>query len=195
MIQDHTQYLLNKDLQHDSFKTSGMRRTSSRRSISLHPGQDGRCTVVIENSKSQNVQIFGYVYQNTNGQNRCPAWKTWSFFLSEICTVILWRDYYRKGNSGKISKLGMLICKPRKRTGPFLSVHVDNIKLAGKKQNIDPMWKVLVKEVDLGEPTSFLDHVYLGCTQRECETSNEIVDSYRNMSEYRISAGAKEKLP
>ena len=44
--------------------------------------------------------------------------------------------------------------------GLFLSVHVDDIKLAGKKQNLDPMWKVLNKEVDLGEPTSFLDHVY-----------------------------------
>ena len=29
-------------------------------------------------------------------------------------------------------------------------------KLAGKKQNLDPMWKVLSEEVDLGEPTSFL---------------------------------------
>ena len=35
-------------------------------------------------------------------------------------------------------------------------MYVDDIKLAGKKQNIDPMWKVLNKEVDLGEPTSFL---------------------------------------
>ena len=26
-----------------------------------------------------------------------------------------------------------------------------------------------MKHVDLGEPTSFLDHVYLGCTQRECK--------------------------
>ena len=34
--------------------------------------------------------------------------------------------------------------------------------MAGKKQNIDPMWKVFKKEVDLGEPTSFFDHVYLG---------------------------------
>ena len=46
--------------------------------------------------------------------------------------------------------------------GLFLSVYVDDIKLAGKKQNIDPMWKLLNKEVDLGESTSFLDHVYLG---------------------------------
>ena len=41
------------------------------------------------------------------------------------------------------------------------------------------MWKVFNKEVDLGEPTSFLDHVYLGCTQRQCEISKDIVDNYR----------------
>ena len=57
------------------------------------------------------------------------------------------------------------------------------MKLAGKKQNIDPMWKVLNKEVDLGEPTSFLDCVYLGCTQRQCEISKDIVDNYRTMFE------------
>ena len=81
------------------------------------------------------------------------------------------------------------------KKGLFLSVYVDEIKLAGKKQNINPMWKVLNKEVDLGEPTSFLDHVYLGCTQRQCEVSNDIVDNDRNMFESRISAGATEKIP
>ena len=79
--------------------------------------------------------------------------------------------------------------------GLFLSVYVDDIKLAGKKQNLDPMWKVLNKEVDLGEPTSFLDHVYLGCTQRQCEISKDIVDNYRTMFESRISAGEAEKIP
>ena len=43
--------------------------------------------------------------------------------------------------------------------GLFLSVYVDDIKLAGKKQNVDPMWKIWIKQVDWGEPTSFLDHV------------------------------------
>ena len=79
--------------------------------------------------------------------------------------------------------------------GLFLSVYVDDIKLAGKKQNLDPVWKVLNKEVDLGEPTSFLEHVYLGCTQRQCEVSQDIVDNYRTMFESRISAGGAEKLP
>ena len=71
----------------------------------------------------------------------------------------------------------------------------NDIKLAGKKQNIDPMWKVLNKEFDLGEPTSFLDHVFLGCTQRQCEISKDIVDNNRTMFESRISAVRSEKLP
>ena len=81
------------------------------------------------------------------------------------------------------------------KKGLFLSVYVDDIKLAGKKHNLDPMWKVLNKEVDLKEPTSFLDHVYFGCTQRQCEISKDIVDNYRTMFESRISAGGVEKLP
>ena len=63
-----------------------------------------------------------------------------------------------------------------------------------KERNIDPMWKVINKEVDLGEPTSFLDHVYLGCTHR-VKISKDIVDSYRTRFESRISARATEKLP
>ena len=75
-----------------------------------------------------------------------------------------------------------------RKKGLFLSVYVDDIKLAGKKQNIDPMWKVLNKEVDLGEPTSFLNHVFLGCNQTQCEISTDIVDTYRTMFESRVSA-------
>ena len=85
--------------------------------------------------------------------------------------------------------------QPHVGLGLFLSVYVDDIKVTGKKQNIDPMWKLLNKEVDLGEPTSFLDHVFLGCTQRQCEIIKDIVDNYRAMFESRISAGGTEKLP
>ena len=70
-------------------------------------------------------------------------------------------------------------------------MYVDDIKLAEKKQNINPMLKVLNKEVDLGEPTSFLDHVYLECTQRHCEIIKDIVDNYRTMFESRISEHLK----
>ena len=123
-------------------------------------------------------------------------------FQSEICTVILWQDYCGKGNSRKFCwntvgeklQIGNAYLYIEKK-GLRLSVYVDDFKLAGKKQNMDPMSKVLMEEVDLGEPTSFFDHVYLGCTQRECETSKDIVDNYRHVFESRISAEAKEKLP
>ena len=91
----------------------------------------------------------------------------------------------------KISNWECLFVHHQKRL--FLSVYVDEIKLTGKKQNLDPMCKLLNKEVDLGEPTSFPDHVYLGCTQRQREISKDIVDNYRTMFESRISAEATEK--
>ena len=49
-----------------------------------------------------------------------------------------------------------------RQKGLFLSVYVDDIKLAGKKYNIDPMRKVLNKEVDVGETNIFLGSCILG---------------------------------
>ena len=58
-----------------------------------------------------------------------------------------------------------------------------------------PMWKNLMKNTDLDEPTSFLVRVrILGCTQRECKVNENVIDQYREMFESRISAGATEKL-
>ena len=51
-----------------------------------------------------------------------------------------------------------------------------------------------MKNVDLGEPTSSLDHVYSGCSQRECTPNEIIIKEYKKMFETRISAGATEKL-
>ena len=64
--------------------------------------------------------------------------------------------------------------------------------MAGKKQNLAPMWKKLMKEVDLDEPTMFLDHVYFGCTQRDCKPNDDIVQQSNEMSESHTSAGATE---
>ena len=41
---------------------------------------------------------------------------------------------------GKSAKLGMSVCSSKK--GLFLSVYVDNIKMAGKRQNVAPMWEI-----------------------------------------------------
>ena len=57
------------------------------------------------------------------------------------------------------------------------------------------MWTLLHKEVDLGEPTSYQYHVYLGCTQRQCQISKDILDNHRTMFEPRISAECTRKTP
>ena len=57
------------------------------------------------------------------------------------------------------------------------------------------MWKKLMKDVDIDEPTTFLDHIYLKCTQRECNPNEKIIGQDNTMFESRISAGATEKLP
>ena len=75
-------------------KATRMRRTRRLRWKMLHR----YCTF-----QSQNVQIYGYVYRNTNSSNRGPVWKIQSFVLSEICTVILWQDYYGEDNWRKFS--------------------------------------------------------------------------------------------
>ena len=49
----------------------------------------------------RNVQTFGFVCPDTHGPNHGPVWKIRSFFLIEICTVILWQDYYGKSNLRK----------------------------------------------------------------------------------------------
>ena len=69
-----------------------------------------------------------------------------------------------------------------RQQGQFLSVYVDDIKMAGKAKNLESMWKKLMKHVDLEQPT-FLDQVYFGCTQRERKKNKEIVDECKNLFE------------
>ena len=177
-------------------------RTSSMCSICLYPGKNGRCSTIIENSQIGMSRHIGFVYQDTSGRHLGQEWKTQSFLLKEIFMVIFWQDclwerqienILLKYSWEMVSNLECLFVHREK--GLFSSVYVGDIKLAGKKQNIDPMWKLLNTEVDSGEPTSSLDHVYLVCTQKQCETSKDIVDNYRAMFESRISAGGAEKLP
>ena len=51
------------------------------------------------------------------------------------------------------------------------------------------------KKYILTKSTSFLDHVYLGCSQCECKPNETIIEQYRKIFESRLSAGATAKLP
>ena len=104
------QHSLNKDLQQ-----SQMTAAKIMDIISRLPGCDGQAADAVSaytqvnmedahkllKTPSRNVQTFGFVYHDTNGQNHGPVWKTQLFLLSEICTVILWQDCYGKGNLRK----------------------------------------------------------------------------------------------
>ena len=124
-------------------KTTRMRRTRSRR------GSKWKMHQRYWKFQGQNVQTFGFVYQNTNGQNHGLVWKIQSFLLSEICTVILQQDYYGKVRQfenffwktvGKDSLNWRCLLFDREKDFSCLCM-LDDIKLAEKKKNMDPMWK------------------------------------------------------
>ena len=159
------------------------------------------CSKIIENSKigmsrhlesSTTTQMAKIMVQCGRSSRSSGTKSVWSSFGRTVMGKAI-RENPIETCWEKVSNRECLFVHREK--GLFLSVYVDDIKLAGKKQNINPMWKVLNKEVDLGEATSLLDHVYLECTQRQFEISKDIDDNYRTMFESRISVGATEKLP
>ena len=99
-------------------QTAGLRRTSSRRSISLHPGQNGRRTNVIENSK---VRMSRYLDTSTEtqmakimvqyGRSGCSSWteSVRSPFGRTMMGKSI-RESSIKTRLGKRSDLGMLVC-------------------------------------------------------------------------------------
>ena len=57
----------------------------------------------------------------------------------------------------------------------FLSVYVDDIKIAGRKVCFALIRLNLKKKMDLEEATPFIDQVHFGCTQRESATKESDV--------------------
>ena len=176
-----------------------MFRTSSWCSIRWNSGQNGRCIIVIKNSKVR-------MSRNLDTSTEAQMEKSWSSMEDSV--VLLERNLYGHPQAGLLwerqfgkvlvehgwenfFKLGIFTCHPSKRTIP-ISI-CGRYQIGRKKENIEPTWKILMEDVDLVEPTSFLDHEKLGCTPRECKISDEIVANYREM--FGISTGAKDKLP
>ena len=98
---------------------------------------------------------------------------------------LLWERRFEEASLelgwGKCTKWSS--CSSKNKNHP--SVDLDDIKMAGKEQITAPMWKKL-KHVDISEPTSFLDHVYLGCTQRECKWNETITEQFQNHVLFRL---------
>ena len=165
----------------------------------LYPDKNGRCSQNVENSK---IGVSRHLDSSTTTQKAKimvqygrPVVPLERNLYGDPLARLLWERQFEKiflkHGWEKIPNWECLFVHREK--GSFLSVYVDD-KNWLEKENINPMWKLLNEEVDLGEPTSLPDHVYLGCTQRQCEISKDIVDNYRTMFESRISAGRTEKL-
>ena len=170
-------------------QTARMRRTSSWRSICFHPGINGRCSKILWKFPNRDVQTFGYVNHNTNGLNHGPEWKTQSFLLRGICTVILWPVVM--GNAiwenpielrlGEGFQWRMLIRTPWKRI--ILISLVDDINWLERNRISMRCGKLIGRF-----------NILLGCGQRQCEISKNVVDNYKTKFESRISAGAKKHV-
>ena len=182
-------------------KTVRERRTSSWCSISLYRGKNGRYFKIIENFKIGMSNIWirlpRHEWSKLWSSMEDPVVPLERNLYGHLLAGLLWERQFekilQKHGWEKIPNWECLFVHREK--GLFLFVHVDDIKLTGRKQNIDSMWKVFNKEVYLGESTSFLDDEILECTQRQYEISKDIVINYRVIIESRISVGATEKLP
>ena len=151
--------------------------------------------------QNRNVQTFGFVYHDTNGQNHGPVWKTQLFLLSGICTVILWQACYGKGNLRKSywSTVG--------RRFPFGNAYSYTVKKGYSylcmcvKENWLERNKTLIRCGKYSTKKLFWENqhlsliMYTWCVLKDNEVSKVINDSCRTMFESRIFAGATEKLP
>ena len=135
----------------------------------LFPGKNGRCSKITENSKKTEcsdiwIRLPRHIWPKSWSGVEDPVVLLERNLYGHPLAGLLWERQFEKillkYGWEKVSNWECLFVHREK--GLFLFVYVDDIKLAGKKQNIDPMWKVLNKDVGLGEPTSFFDHVYLG---------------------------------
>ena len=77
----------------------------------------------------------------------------------------------------------------------FFSEYVDDIKLTGKKRNIDPMKKILMKDLIWENRHHSLTLIIWVALKENVGISMDIVENYRTMFETKICAGATEKLP
>jgi hypothetical protein len=64
----------------------------------------------------------------------------------------------------------------------FLSAYVDDYKMAGKKENIGPMWATLRSNgLELEPAVSLKSNVYLCCAQREIQPDMDLLFAKREM--------------
>ena len=70
----------------------------------------------------------------------------------------------------------------------FLSVYVDDFKMAGKAENLAGLWAALKTKVDLDPPSPMNHQVYLGCNQHDVPPITHLINEKQNMFRQLITA-------
>ena len=205
-IQSFTQYFSNKDHKLSKWQSPKTWISSPDYQVAMDKQRTHyfvtpkwKWKMLTKYSKFQNpsVQTFGFVFHDTNGLNHGPVWKTQLFLLKGICMVILWQDC----SCEKIQlehgweKIPNWECLFVHREKKMVLICVCRWHKIGWKET--KSWsdvESIQQRSRFAELTSFLDHVYLVCTQRKCETSKDVVDNYRVMIESRISTGGSKEI-
>ena len=63
----------------------------------------------------------------------------------------------------------------------FLGVYVDDFHMAGRAENLAPMWAKLRKTMDIDEAVPFHNNTYLGCTQVDVPVDEKMMQSKRDL--------------
>ena len=110
MIQDRMRYLLSKDHQHHKWRlqkamdtrsrTIGMCKTSSRRSIRLHPRSKWKMPRRCWKFQSQMSRYLDTSTTTQMGLNHGPVWKTqsysWTNLYGHLLAGLLWERQFEK---------------------------------------------------------------------------------------------------
>ena len=183
------------------WKIKRLWRTSSWCSICLFSGKIGGCSQIAENSQIGMSRCLATSSTTQMAKMMGKRWRlcdtSWTKLgRSPISWIAMgdttWRSFVRTWMGGN-SELGMYVRSSETR--------VVSVSICGWPQKWLERSRTWIpcgrnwKHADIDERTSFLDHVYLGCTQRECKPNETIIEKYTKMFGSRISAGATEKLP
>ena len=126
--------------------------------------------------------------------------KGWEHIPDPVCILRLnlyghplaglyWEQHCRKviTKNGFVPVRGWECLYKHVEQGLFLSVYVDDFKMAGKAGNLDKMWKQLGKDLDLEPPVPLNENVYLGCAQKDVKPDHDIVQNKHTLYQELLS--------
>ena len=129
--------------------TTWLWRTSSWRNIGVHQSKDGKCSKIVANSQNRNVQdVWIRLPRHKIAQIPGKHWRsrsisgttfTWSSVSQFVVGKTIRRSFVQnlEGKNYLIGNAYSFI----ENKSVLLSVYVDDIKMAGKNQNLAPAWK------------------------------------------------------